>query len=1515
MPLKTNNRLPEAQGLYSPLFEHDSCGVGFLANIKGKPSHAMITRGIDVLKNLLHRGAVGGDQETGDGAGILLQLPDLFFRRQAEELGISLPRGQYGVGMFFMPGKSELERRCRSLVEQSLRETGLNCLGWRETPTRKSVLGDLARRQCPRIMQAMVAGDDPKLTPDAFERRLYLARKIIWRRAVTKRNLDDFYVVSLSARSIVYKGMLMGGQVSGFYEDLEADDFTSSLAVVHQRYSTNTFPSWSLAQPFRYLAHNGEINTLRGNLNQMKARENAMRSSFFGGKIKQLLPIIEPGASDSAALDNVFELLLHGGRSAAHAMMMLIPQAWGEKYPMGPDLRGFFEYHAGLMEPWDGPATVAFSDGRRVGALLDRNGLRPARYVITKDDFIVLASEAGVLDLPPDSIHERGALRPGQAILVDPDRGRVRMDGEIKTHLARRQPYRRWVAENKVTIQGFSGAVTPVVPDRDTLRQRQRRFGYTREDVADILAPMASLGHEPVGSMGADIPLAVFSHHPQLLFNYFKQLFAQVTNPAIDPIRERLVMSLMTFIGNPPDILSESPLHARLIKLQHPVLSNEDLSRIRSISSGGFHCRCLSLGFAVGGDGKALASAIASLAAAAQTAVKEGDNILVLSDRDLPGDQVPIPSLLAVAAVNTALVNAGTRTGVGLLVETGEARETMHIALLLGYGATAVNPYLAFEIVAELAGDKALETPLGAAKATENYIAAVGEGLRKIMSKMGISTLRSYRGAQVFEAIGLCRDLVDRYFPGTVSRIEGIGLDEIAAESQRRHRRAIRPPVETRELLDTGGIHRFRLEGERHLWTPGSIHALQQACRNRDENSFRDYARMIDDQACQLFTLRGLFRFRSGKAIPLDEVEPASAIARRFVTGAMSFGSISREAHETLAIAMNRIGGKSNSGEGGEDAARYRQAGKKDNRCSAIKQIASGRFGVTAEYCVNCRELQIKISQGAKPGEGGQLPGHKVNEEIARVRHSTPGVTLISPPPHHDIYSIEDLKQLIFDLRNVNPSADVSVKLVAECGVGTIAAGVVKANADAVLISGYDGGTGAAPLSSIRHTGAPWELGLAETQQTLVLNQLRGRVRLQVDGQLKTGRDVVVAALLGAEEFGFATTALVAEGCVMMRKCHNNTCPVGVATQNPQLRKRFAGKPEHVVNFMMFVAEDARRHMAAMGFRSIDSMVGRADCLDMQPAIGFWKSRGVDLSPILHQPTVDGPTRCVESARSPAELDDVLDRRIIAEAKDSLAGGAPFRRSYPIRNVNRATGSMLSGEVARRFGHRGLPDDSMQITFQGSAGQSFGAWCARGITMILEGEANDYLGKGLSGGKIVVRPPAGSDFDPSVNVIAGNVLLYGATCGKAYIGGRAGERFAIRNSGALAVVEGVGDHACEYMTGGRVVVLGQTGINFAAGMSGGLAYVYDDDGSFDSRCNLDLVDLDLVECGEDERELRRLIKNHLRYTGSERARWILDHWAACLPYFVKVFPMEYRRALGRMRRDDAEVSREEVYDG
>ena len=1504
-------RFAAPQGLYSPQYEHDACGVGFLANVNGTPTHAIIERGIEVLKNLLHRGATGADTNTGDGAGLLFQLPDKFFRRIAPELMFELPpAGQYGVGMFFLPRDEKLRVACCRLIEAVSEAEGLTFLAWRDVPIDSSVLGEQARQTEPSVMQCFVGGAG--LEGDALERKLYVVRRQIETRVIEEYPADQmFYVPSFSCRTIVYKGLMMATQVPGYFADLGDKDLESAVAVVHQRYSTNTFPSWPLAQPFRALAHNGEINTLRGNLNGMRSRERNMKSELFGDDITKVLPVIQPGGSDSAALDNALELLARGGRTIDHSMLMLVPQAWGVKYPMGPNLRGFFEYHAGIMEPWDGPAALAFTDGRFVGALLDRNGLRPARYTLTRDGFIVFASEAGVLDIPAEDIVERGALRPGRMLLIDLERGHIMKDAEIKTQLARRQPYRRWVEENHVLIHGFFNAMNPIEPDRDTLLKRERLFGYSREDRNVLIGPMAEKGKEPIGSMGADQPLAILSEKSQLLYWYFKQMFAQITNPAIDSIREELVMSLTTFMGTTDQILTETPRHARLVKLRHPILANEDLARIRSLNLPDFDTLTIPIAFPVGGNGNDLEMALQHICERAEKAIiKSGVRFIVLSDKDVPEAMTPIPALLAVSAVNQHLVALGVRTDSSIILETGEAREVMHMALLLGYGASAINPYLALEIVADLVLQKELEKSMSVPKAMENYVKALCTGLLKVMSKMGISTLRSYRSAQVFEAVGLNSGLVDTYFPGTASRIEGLGLDEIAREANARHAAAYPTDVYDSKLLPAGGVYKFRNGGERHLWSPDAIALLQRATREENYDYFKEYARLINDQEQAQITLRGLLKFKPGHAIPLDEVEPASEIMKRFVSGAMSFGSISREAHETLAIAMNRIGGKSNSGEGGEDPARFEPLPNGDSRCSAIKQIASGRFGVTAGYLASAQELQIKIAQGAKPGEGGQLPGHKVNQEIARVRHSTPGVTLISPPPHHDIYSIEDIAQLIYDLKCTNLEARVSVKLVSEVGVGTIAAGVAKAHADMILISGYDGGTGASPLSSIKHAGMPWELGLAETQQTLVLNGLRSRVRLQTDGQLRTGRDIVIAAMLGAEEYGFATSSLVVCGCIMMRKCHSNTCPVGVATQDPELRKLYTGKPEHVVTYMRMLAESARELMAELGFRTIDEMIGRSDCLEMNHAIEFWKARGIDYSRILHQPEAER-SEVLCTIKQDHGVDGALDMELLPRLKGALEDKMPVHIKLPIRNVNRTVGTIISGKIAKRYGDAGLPDDTVTLDFKGAAGQSFGAFCGKGMTMIMEGEANDYLGKGLSGARIVVKPSPDCGFVPSENIIAGNVLLYGATAGEVYINGQVGERFAIRNSGAEAVVEGAGDHACEYMTGGRVVILGPTGVNFGAGMSGGIAYVLDEDGMFDNNCNLDMIDLERVELEADVAELHGMIEKHVTYTGSALGKTILEEWDHYKRQFVKVFPMEYRRVLGQMMQDDEATEREE----
>ena len=1503
----------ERDGLYRQIDEHDACGVGFVTNIDGDRSHDIITQGLRVLENLSHRGATGADENTGDGAGILTQIPDRFLRKVLKKQKVTLPKeGGYGVGMFFFPQDAEQRKACLLVVEKTVAAEGGTLLAWRDIPVDADAIGERARADQPFIRQACIkVGEE---TGDTLERRLYIIRKRIEQQALplVDHDREAFYIPSLSSRTVIYKGLMMASQVMGFYRDLADEDYISALAIVHQRYSTNTFPSWSLAQPFRYLAHNGEINTLRGNVQWMRSREQNFQSPLFGEDMQKVVPVVEEGCSDSAALDNALELLERSGRSLWHSMMMLIPQAWGERYPMGPDLRGFFEYHAGLVEPWDGPAAVAFSDGEHVGAVLDRNGLRPGRFTITKDRMMVFASEAGVLDIEPERIAECGALRPGQMMLVDLIDKRVVRDYEVKMRLARQQPYRRWVSENQVSIHGFFNAVSPIVPDVDKLLERQRLFGYSREDLRRIIDVMASEAHEPVGSMGSDQPLAVLSERPQLLYWYFKQLFAQVTNPAIDPIREELVMSLMTFLGTTDQILTEVPQHAQLIKLQHPVLSNDDMERLRHLNDENFASQTLQMGFDPNGGGEALEKALTDLCKRAEAMGRGSYRNLILSDRNLPEGQAAIPAVLAVSAINQWLIEKRLRTSISIIVETGEAREVMHFAVLLGFGASAVNPYLAFETVADMALRHQLSSQVSVAKAIENYVTAVCKGLLKTMSKMGISTLRSYRNSQTFQIVGIAKDVVDRYFTGTSSPIGGVGLEEIAREAAARYQDAYDRPEGASPLLEHGGQYQHTVKGERHLWTPDSIRLLQTSSRLNDTAMYRQYADLINNQEKKQSTLRGLFRFKTvEKPLPLSEVEPAEEIMKRFVTGAMSFGSISREAHETLAIAMNRIGGMSNSGEGGEDKERFKPLPNGDSRNSAIKQIASGRFGVTAEYLANARDLQIKIAQGAKPGEGGQLPGHKVNEEIARVRYSTPGVTLISPPPHHDIYSIEDIAQLMYDLKNSNRNARVSVKLVSEVGVGTVAAGVAKGHADMILVSGYDGGTGASPLSSLKHAGSPWEIGVAESHQTLLLNGLRNRVRLQTDGQMKTGRDVAVAALLGAEEYGFATAPLVVCGCIMMRKCHTNNCPVGVATQDPELRKMYTGKPEHVVNFLRMVAEELREIMAALGIRTLNEMIGRADLLETNPAIDFWKARGLDFSRILHYVDAKLEDRyCTQ--KQDHGLESALDFQYLDDVCKALDAGKTFKKDINIRNVHRTAGTIVSSEIARRFGHKGVPEDTIQLHYRGAAGQSFGAFAAHGLTMILEGETNDYTGKGLSGGKIIVRPYKGSNYDPSTNMIAGNVAFYGATGGEAYLNGQVGERFAIRNSGATLVVEGVGDHGCEYMTGGTTVILGQTGVNFGAGMSGGIAYVYDETGNFDNHCNLDTLDLELVNTEEDRQTLHDLISQHVEYTGSPKGKKILADWDRQVPRFIKVFPMEYKKALGRMSREDEKTKRKEV---
>lgn len=1491
----------EKIGLYDPQFEHDACGVGFVCQLDGQHQHEVIEMGIQVLCNLEHRGALSADSDSGDGAGILLKIPHDFL---ATRLNCQLPEaGGYGLGMVFLPCDSGLARRGRELVDNIAQANGFSVLAWRPVPVNENSLGQIALDSCPSIWQFVVA---PMLAKDMedngrLERRLYIMRRHMSNQALKVGfSADDFYIVSLSSRTVVYKGMMMAHQMGRFYLDLVDPDFNSSFAVVHQRFSTNTFPSWRLAQPFRTLAHNGEINTIRGNRNWLTARQPSLRSPLFGKDIEKLFPLIEAESSDSASLDNALEFLMQGGRSMEHAMAMLIPQAWGVKYPMGPNLRGFYEYHAGLMEPWDGPAAVVFTDGNHLGACLDRNGLRPARYSLTKTGLMVFASEAGVLDLPEQEIIEKGALRPGQMLLAQVGQGQLIKNAEIKGNLARLKPYRRWVQENHIDIPGFFSVNTDFTSEVTNLPYLQCLFGYNRDDTDIVLSAMAANGEEPLGSMGADIPLAVLDERPQSLFAYFRQQFAQITNPPIDSIREELVMSLVTFIGYHPNILAEEAEQARVLRLAHPILSNDDLHRLEELKHKDFRCVTLDATFEplAAGDaaGKNLSLALERLEWEAAHEARQGASIIIVSDKKADERHLPIPSLLAVAAVNRKLVETGHRVQVGIVCETGEAREVDHIAMLLSLGASAVSPWLAFETVADLAMRNLLPSPTGATKAIENYVKALNKGLLKIMSKMGISTLRGYRGAQIFEAIGLGPELMEKYFPTISSRVGGIGLGHLQEDAVKKA--ALAAPMARQDngklpnLLPIGGAYRFRRNGLKHLWTPKSITLLQQAVRNDDYALYQQYAEQINNQSQRAFTLRGVMDFVPGKALPLAEVEPVENIMQRFVTGAMSFGSLSKEAHETLALAMNSIGARSNCGEGGEDPARYQPLPDGQSLCSAIKQVASGRFGVTLEYLVNAGELQIKIAQGAKPGEGGQLPGHKVDTEIARVRHSTPGVTLISPPPHHDIYSIEDIAQLIYDLYQVNDTGRVSVKLVSEVGVGTIAAGVAKAMAGTILISGFDGGTGASPLSSIMYAGSPWEIGLAETQQTLALNNLRSRVKLQADGQLKTGRDVVVASLLGADEFGFATAPLVSMGCLMMRKCHDNSCPAGVATQDPAMRARFAGKPEHVINFFKFIAQDVREIMATLGFRNMEEMTGQAQHLSIRHDSPIVRARGLDFSNILAK-AQGRHIRYMGVEHEVRPCANTLDDKLLPELQEAIASGQKVSLDVPINNTDRTMGAKISSRIARRHGLSGLSDNAITINLKGTAGQSFGAFAAHGLTLNLVGEANDYVGKGLSGGRLIIRPPHNSMYPTNKNIIIGNVALYGATSGEIYVNGQAGERFAVRNSGVNAVVEGLGDHGCEYMTGGRVVILGLTGVNFAAGMSGGLAYVYDEDGLFDSRCNLAMVDLDLLE-HEDEAELRNMINDHFVYTSSQVAKGILDNWEKEKGKFVKVYPMEYR---------------------
>jgi glutamate synthase domain-containing protein 2/glutamate synthase domain-containing protein 1/glutamate synthase domain-containing protein 3 len=1493
---------PRKQGLYDPAFERDACGVGFVANIGGAASHDIVAKGVQVLINLGHRGACGCDPDSGDGAGLLVQIPDAFVRRECQARGIELPKpGRYAVGMVFLAQDPAAAAKQEAIFERVVQQEGQGLLGWRDVPHDPMAIGRLARAGLPRIRQIFVGARGREAEDaDAFERRLYVIRRLVEQQVgVESGGRHFFYVPSLSSRTIAYVGMLIARQIPRFFPDVVDPAFASALCLVHSRYSTNTFGAWDLAHPFRYLAHNGEINTIRGNQNWMHAREGTMASQRFGEDLKKLYPIVREGASDSARFDNALEFLVLTGRELPEAILMMIPEAWENRDDMDPDLRAYYEYHSFVMEPWDGPASIAFTDGRKIGAVLDRNGLRPSRYTVTKDGLVVMASEVGVLDIPPEKVLIKERLHPGKIFCVDLERGRILEDAEIKRSYVARRPYREWVERNRLVLGELPPAEVPA--DKQNPEQRfrlQQVFGYTLEDLKILLSPMAAQGKWPIGSMGEDAALACLSDRPQLLYRYFKQLFAQVTNPPMDSINERPVMALYSTLGAEQNLLEETESHARMLRVEHPVLTNQELERLRQIDQPGFRSQTFACLFKASEGGAGLVAALDRLCAEAEQAVRGGVNVLILSDRGISPELAPIPMLLATGAVHHHLIRQTLRTRCGIVCETGEPREVAQIALLIGYGAAAVNPYLAFATIEELVEEGTwLPEGLDVETAKVNFVKANDKGLLKTFAKMGISTLQSYRGAQIFEAIGLDRDLVARCFTGTASRVSGVGFDVIARESLLRHARAFPRDGFSYPELDPGGLYQWRTRGERHTFNPDTVSKLQIAVQRDSFEDFKEFSKASDADAENASTLRGLFRFRPDRApVPIDEVEPVEAIVKRFCTGAMSYGSISLEAHQTIAVALNRLGGKSNTGEGGEDPDRYLPDPNGDLRRSAIKQVASGRFGVTSWYLVNSDEMQIKMAQGAKPGEGGELPGHKVDEKIAKTRHSTPGVGLISPPPHHDIYSIEDLAQLIYDLKNANRFARVSVKLVSVSGVGTIAAGVAKGKADGVLISGHDGGTGASPLASIKYAGMPWEIGLAETQQTLVLNDLRGRIRVQTDGGLKTGRDVVVAALLGADEFGFSTAPLVAMGCILMRVCHLNTCPVGIATQDPELRKRFAGTPESVMRYLLFVAEEVREWMAKLGFRKVDEMIGQVQCLDAERAVSHWKQKGLDFSEILHRPDAPHALYNNEKQRLEEELLGVLDIQLIERATPALERGEPVVIEQAIRNTDRTLGTILGSEVSRRYGEPGLPEDTITLKLTGSAGQSLGAFCTSGLTFLVEGDTNDYCGKGLCGAKIVVKVPSLSTFEPGENIITGNVVLYGATSGEAYFQGVAGERFCVRNSGASAVVEGVGDHGCEYMTGGCAVVLGRTGRNFGAGMSGGIAYVLDEDGSFASRVNLETVDLDPPGV-EDLETVQRMVRRHFQYTRSRKADEVLRKWETYAPRFVKVFPKDYKRAL------------------
>lgn len=1506
-------RIPEKQGLYDPRFEHDSCGVGFVCDVGGRPSADIVREGLQVLARLSHRGATGADPKTGDGAGILIQIPHEFFEKVCSSgAGIKLPpKGDYATGLIFLPTDQKESAYCKKALTRMAREEGQSVIGWRKVPVDSREIGATAKATQPEMAQVFIQKDPAVADILAFERSLYMIRKKTENaiRASRLKQKDFFYITNLSARTLAYKGLLMPEQLGSYFLDLKDPDLKSAIALVHSRYSTNTFPTWDLAQPFRFIAHNGEINTLRGNINWMRAREGLLSNGLLGKKVKEILPVIVPGGSDSATLDNVFELLVLSGRSIAHAAMMLIPAAWEHNDAMNAKLKDFYRYHSCVMEPWDGPAAIAFTDGVRIGACLDRNGLRPARYIITKSGHVVMASEVGVLDIPASEISESGRLEPGKIFFINTELGRIMGDEELKDEVARKRPYGEWAKDNTISFE-----MLPAPEKRRTtyldVPRALKASGYTREDIKTILKPMAEKASEPVGSMGSDTPHAALSAKPQLVFNYFKQLFAQVTNPPIDPIREELVMSLVSYVGPEKDLLSEGPDHCHKLLVRHPVILDEELSKLSDIKMNGFKTSVLSTLFDVS-EKNGLTIALDRVCREGVAAINEGSSFIILSDRGLDSGRCALPALLAIGALHHHLLDKAMRARVGIIVESAEPREVHHFALLFAYGADCVNPYLALRAVEGLVGEGEVISDVNSAR--KNYIKSVEKGILKILSKMGISTLSSYKGAQIFEAIGIGPDVIDRCFSGTASRIGGVSFDDIRRDCLIRHSEAFPKNGLVDEILETGGVYQWKKDGEFHLWNPDSISRLQDAARSGDYKKYKEFAALINDQSKNPTTIRSLFKFKPARPIPIGEVEPVSEITKRFATGAMSFGSISRSAHESIAIAMNKLNGRSNTGEGGEDPARFNPEPNGDSKRSAIKQVASGRFGVTTHYLVNADELQIKMAQGAKPGEGGQLPGHKVSQIIARTRYTTPGVTLISPPPHHDIYSIEDLAQLIFDLKNVNPKARISVKLVSEIGVGTIAAGVAKGHADMILISGGDGGTGASPLSSIKHAGIPWELGLSETHQTLVLNDLRSRVRLQTDGQIRTGRDVIIAAMLGAEEFGFATAILIVLGCVMLRHCHLNNCSVGVATQDEHLEHRFTGRADHIINYLTFIAEEAREIMASLGIRCLDDLIGHTELIEQNMDMKLPRGVKVDLAGILHKPLTENGIKtrcCIEQDHG---LKNVLDKRLLKSAENALKDARPVNISYDIRNCNRSVGAMLSGAVASSYGESGLPEDTIRCKFTGIAGQSFGAFLIKGITFELEGMANDYVGKGMFGGKLAIYPPKGVSYKPEDNIIIGNTTFYGAINGEAYIRGAAGERFCIRNSGVSAVVEGVGDHGCEYMTGGCVAVLGRTGRNFAAGMSGGVAYVYDADGNFRSRCNREMVDLEVLE-EEDVKTLRDMVVSHHRYTKSALAKEMLDNFSSRAKLFVKVMPKEYKRILENKKIDE-KLDLAEVSDG